>query len=238
MKICLTSDTHYGFSEDTESLLRTMLSNMRDESPDMIIHAGDWASTKHSELESCLALFREYFPDTTIVGAIGNHDFYNGDEEMKFNSVELMMESIEQLMTKYNISNHAVVNNVNIIAFQSWYKTLNPPSNDYFWCPDGHGVHSKMKMKMLESFEETKKLIQSFPGYKHIVVSHFTPYNYRYGYTGMCGPMGLFDTLIESGISHLCLGHSHEYQNEQIEQCLVLNAGSDYDEPKYSVFEV
>lgn len=208
------------------------------EKPDVILHAGDWASTKHCELEGCLKLFREYFPSTPIVSVFGNHDLWQ--EECCFTTIDQQLTANEALFEKYDIANEYadLQKKVHVVAFQSWYRTVRPPSNDTLWSPEPERLHYIMKDKMVQSFEETQQKLLKHRGFTKVIVSHFSPYHYRYGYTQMCGPVALFETLMAQGLRYLCLGHSHEYQNEDVDGCTILNCGSDYDEPKYVTFEI
>ena len=244
MRISLTSDTHYGFSRSTQGILESLLTRMAEDEPDIILHAGDWSSTKHQELWDCLALFRKYFPNTNIISALSsNHDVWKSDDEdsVFFNelrTIEQLLESIQKAHDAFGIKRELVTDSLAITTCQSWYRTANPPSNDHYWMPGGAYDHYYMLDLARKSYDETKEFIKNHQGKKRIVVSHFTPFNYRYGYTGMCGPLAPFEDMIALGLEYLCLGHSHQYQHEHRDGCLVLNAGSDYDKPRHITFEV
>jgi predicted phosphodiesterase len=241
MKLCLTSDTHYGFSSDTRGLLERMLCNIAAESPDVVLHAGDWASTKFEEFEACVKLFRQYLPNTPIIGSLGNHDYWAQDTDIiGVSSTEEHLKLLHDTMTKYNIltSFMDIKQQIAISAMQSWYKNTHPPSNDHHFMVSGNAAHHIMCTYADTDYARVLQHVKEFPAFKHVVVSHFTPYNYRYGYTSMCGPLRPFDDLITEGIKYLCLGHSHEYQNELVFGCRLINTGSNYDEPKFVTFEV
>lgn len=236
MKIVLTSDTHYGFTESTNAILAEMWAHIKDEAPDVIIHAGDWASTEHRQYIGALEQFRSFFPNTPLVSATGNHDVWCGEES--FSTIDDLYAAIQEAQKRFDVLTEYATDKVAIKAFNNWYRTTNPPSNDAAWMPGGRFSHHWLKSRADENFEHVVSYLSQQIDKTRIVVAHFTPFNYRYGYTAMCGALAPIDNLIEMGVDCLCLGHSHLYQNEIVKQCRVLNAGSDYDDPKYVVFNV
>lgn len=240
MKVCLTSDSHYGFSELTEELLQETLENIANENPDILLHAGDWASTTLAEFEACVKLFRKHLPKTVIVGALGNHDLWDVNSKNKMDTVSDHFRKLNAIFLNNNILSSYInfKESISFTAMQSWYKSANPPSNDKFYMPDGAQAHVAMISEARISYGKTLEHLKQLPDFKHVVISHFTPYNYRYGYTSMCGPLAPFDDLISENAHTICLGHSHEHQNEKILNTSVLNAGADYNDPKFIMFEV
>jgi predicted phosphodiesterase len=224
MKIALTSDTHYGFSPRANENIKIMLERLQSEGIDLIVHAGDWASHKSSHLISCVRTFRKYFPNTPIVGTLGNHDL--AGESLN------VLSNIQRLFLKHSILDYWTNGKIKVIAFQSWYNSSHPPSTDHYWMPKNI-THQDMIVRSHQNFDN----IIGELDVNTIVVSHFTPYNYRHGYNAMCGPMGMFDQITASA-GFLCLGHSHLYMDEMIDGCRVMNCGSDYESPKYKIFEV
>jgi predicted phosphodiesterase len=222
MRIALTSDTHYGLTNPDD--IKKMLENLQAEKVDMVVHAGDWASCNSSQFLSCVRLFRKYFPDIPILGTLGNHDFWSKNPKVLIRNNEVFK--------KYNILNFWTNGTIKVVALQSWYNTCNPPSNDQDNMPPNM-THCDMIVRMHHNFDDVIDIIDE----NSVVVSHFTPYNYRYGYTSMCGPRAMFERITEVA-KVLCLGHSHLHMDEMIGKCRVINCGSDYYKPKYLIFEV
>lgn len=82
LRLILTSDTHYGFyPSKTALILNKFVKKLAKEKPDVVLHAGDWGSTKQKEVESCVKLFRRLLPETPIVGTVGNHDCLDEETE-------------------------------------------------------------------------------------------------------------------------------------------------------------
>jgi hypothetical protein len=75
---------------------------------------------------------------------------------------------------------------------------------------------------------------------KKVVVTHFSPLPYRGGqsYEGMRGSVIEHNELLRLKPFALCYGHSHQVDNTSFGKTKILNAGSDYNKPKFTMFEV
>lgn len=258
MKVILTSDTHYGFYVNrTAKILNKFVKKIKDEKPDVVLHAGDWGSTQQKEVESCLKLFRrELGTELPIVGTVGNHDYANLDKK-RYATLKLVEQNVQNLFDKYNIASHYKSNDVEIFAYNSWYKGNNPPSNDHRWMPPLKTVtfedkwsgdyirnmHQYLLEKSYVNCENTCELIKASTAKHKVVVTHFEPIGeYRDGdrmYEGMKGSIAEYEKLIEAGATILCYGHSHRQSDAiRIKGVRVVNCGSDYNFPAYSILDL
>jgi len=82
MKILYTSDLHYGFNDKTRDILIEFFKKVKDESPDIIILAGDIISHEQRQFPKILKLIRESNPDIPILAVRGNHDFWYSKKDL------------------------------------------------------------------------------------------------------------------------------------------------------------
>ena len=141
-------------------------------------------------------------------------------------------------------------------GYDGWYKSLKPPSNDNFWMsryarqvPINQYLNyrsNKTLDTILMSAEEIKRLN---PNLKLICATHHSliPYKKVDGEVGdaLSGIYKHLDFLSEN-FDYVLNGHSHQ-ETDQIHEsvfgnsvysCRLINAGSDYDKPKYKIIEI
>jgi predicted phosphodiesterase len=262
MKILLTSDTHYGFTPtQTTLILNKFVKSIKKEQPDVILHAGDWGSSKFKHVEGCVKLFRRELPNIPIVGTSGNHDFWTGDKPLFL--LPDIVSLVDALFATYKIESYFAAGNVEIFAYNSWYRTNCPPSNDVQWMPaltqkdaeednvydwipmignKSRNIHQYLIEKSyLQCIAVCEKLKQSKAKHK-IVVTHFEAMGDYRGDTrwdGMKGSIVEYEMLMEAGATIICYGHSHQLHNYINEQGVkILNCGSDYNKPKFLVLDL
>jgi predicted phosphodiesterase len=259
MKILLTSDTHYGHTVNrTARLLNKFVKKIGAEKPDIVLHAGDWGSTKQKEVESCLKLFRrELGEETPIVGTLGNHDAWTNSSKEHYATLKEVEHNLQELFAEYHIlDGYKLSDNIEIFSYNSWYKGNNPPSNDHKFIPPLRVLTFEAKWfgdyirdmhqyliekSYVNCFEVCGKIATSKAKHK-IVVTHFEPVgNYRDDpfYDGMKGSIAEHEQLIEAGATILCYGHSHrvgDYTNDK--GVRIVNCGSDYNFPEYKIIEL
>lgn len=80
LRILLISDVHCGPFISPAVLAETFRRLMAQE-PDLILLAGDLATTRAEELTACLPAFGELRADLGVYTVLGNHDHYTGDPE-------------------------------------------------------------------------------------------------------------------------------------------------------------
>jgi predicted phosphodiesterase len=150
-----------------------------------------------------------------------------------------------------------VIEDVIFLGFDGWYANANPPTNDEAHMPrdvEGAPIHAYLSNKAWKEFERC--LYTDTSAYrKSVLVTHHNPYNSRKGYESLekfiygntCNVFGgenLFNAEykfldeITKAFDVLCCGHSHVAKDTSFERVRILNCGSDYDAPKFIVFEV
>lgn len=250
MRLALISDTHYGFSGmRTRAILVKMLMALKKENVDVVLHAGDWGSNSQKHVEMCMKLFRdELGDDVAIIGTLGNHDTWVSrslDGLKKFATMDDVHRRFGRLREEYKISSEYYNGDVAVFAYNSWYKTPRPPSNDIYHMPVmGTSEHSQWAthQKLIESgyieCQEVCKKLQASKEKHKIIVTHFQPALEEFGLDGMCGSTSEYYALIEAGATLLCYGHSHRALDIVDRDVRVLNSGGDYNKPKYKIFDL
>ena len=97
-------------------------------------------------------------------------------------------------------------------------------------------MHPFLSNKAWHDFEEL--LVSDVSSFrKTVAVSHFPPFCDHPRWDHMCANKRFYD-LIVNKFDVFCCGHSHQFSDFVDGKCRILNSGSDYDRPKFSVFEV
>jgi len=243
MRILLTSDTHYGMDHNTDKIHRKWLLKAKDENPDIVIHAGDWISSKQKQFKRTIEIFRETFPVVPILTVRGNHDFWDGDEE--FGSIHEIFKQHEEWFREFNIhhlSKPFEKDGVAFFGFDGWYHNLNPETNDLAWMPnhvDGIPVHqylSKLAHKDLGNLIGLDFIENGWIEKISVCVTHFPPFEHLFGRNPYGANPQYMQFLIDK-FDFLCVGHSHKKEDFVKGMCRVLNSGSDYNKPAYLLFE-
>jgi hypothetical protein len=210
-----------------------------------------------------MKLFREELGDELpIVGCYGNHDLWFSRTIDKFwreryKTVGDVLRNFDRLCDEYKILNEFVKDGVAIFSYNSWYKGVRPPSNDATHMPkwdvteySSQVLHQRLIERSYAGCNFVCEKLRESDAQVKIVVTHFQPKgSYRggeFGFDGMNGSEAEYQKLVEAGAHVLCYGHSHNLTNMVTEvDCgdvsrtvWVLNSGSDYDKPKYKIFEL
>jgi predicted MPP superfamily phosphohydrolase len=80
LRVLLISDVHCGPFISPERLTATFRRTMALE-PDLIVLAGDLATSRVEEFTRCLPAFRELKADLGVYAVLGNHDHYTGEPD-------------------------------------------------------------------------------------------------------------------------------------------------------------
>jgi len=247
LKFALTSDTHYGHNKNThrvhEKFLEKLAADIAAQDIKVLIHAGDWTSNKQDQFYRTLKMFRKYI-DIPILGVRGNHDLwqYSPRDEQKLSLTELDKKHNEWF-TESNIhhlqNGPFVIDDVVIVGFDGWYYSHNPPTNDETMMCKFEGADRATVHLTREAYLKLDTLLQmDLSQYrKAVMVTHHPPFTESYVYMQHCANPNYFEPIKEK-FDVFCTGHSHHYWNETQDDCLVLNCGSDYNEPKHLVFEI
>lgn len=248
MKFVLTSDVHYGFGDKTSNKINKMLKKIAEENPDCVIIAGDIATAAQYQFRRCMEEFRSHL-DCDILYVRGNHDLWDGLHKKDSLSTTRNLQQI------YNYHNDVCrdlgiihldegpikYGDIEVYGFDGWYSSYNPGTNDEFWMPKQHEscpVPAYLVGKAWKDFgkclDEAKK---SKADIKILVTHHNIYVDPRYGVNPHNGILQFYPEVKEN-FDILCCGHTHQRRHFQDDHLVVLNCGSDYNDPKYIKFEV
>lgn len=265
MKILLTSDTHIGITYP--SAIEKMLQEAVAEKPDMIIHAGDYSGglIGHRGVTSTVKLIRKYFPETTYLSTIGNHDYWIRGARIKNDPVDEMflgpqyrnpslsqfnsnLKKIEDTFHKHNViflDNCPLITDEFIfIGVSGWYNHPRPRTNDQRYLPigiegDTNAFLLKQSWTKLEAHIEYIKEFNLPAGREVVFISHFPVVNtgpdYKGGFEEFCWDAKLVPFLQEE-LGVKKFINGHAHQLHT--GPLRYESGSDYYLPKYTVIEV
>jgi predicted phosphodiesterase len=242
VKIVLTSDTHYGFNEKTQHKHLRFLEKIRSEKPDVVVHAGDWASNTQNQFRRTLEMFREKL-DCPIVCVRGNHDFWQTQgKDDPFLDVSSMMAKHAEWFDELNI--HHVsrgplsFDGWTFYGFDGWYGLNEPKTNDHKFLPLVTEGLPTMEWFSRKAFTDLRNLIDEDLGEgKRICVTHFPSFTEDQRYAEFCANLNYLEVLSENFDMILC-GHSHRACDFHFRRARILNSGSDYNQPAYKVIDI
>lgn len=235
MKAILTSDTHY--CGRSAIAVRKLLQRIAAAKPDVVFHAGDWASSTQSELRDCVARFREHLPSTRIMAVRGNHDFWDGDHD--FEDLETMIENHRELFSHYRIEllegNWVELSpGLSLAGWDGWYGHPNPPTNDARFIPTGECAHVAFRKR---SEEQLDRLLTKAPAGVRIALTHFPAFSESPAYYNLCAQLTHHEFL-KNSFDYLLIGHSHRRLDFIDGRCHIYNSGAEYGAPQFIEFEI
>jgi len=244
MKILITSDWHFGFTQKTCDRIKKMLTNGMNQGFDIMVIAGDISSVDPSQMEKAFKHAREVV-DKPILVVFGNHDYWVADaNRTSLNNIEKVERSHEEICEKYNI--HYLPYNpyhgkgFSIYGFDGWYGGTNPITNDANWMSREFGSFTNLNRYFFEKQMKQFKYIAegTFLNPVNILVTHFNIFPSPGKESDMSGyfPLGEIAT---GGFDYIIYGHTHmqevfEHKNDT----LVINPGSNYDNPKFIIIDI
>lgn len=245
IKLALTSDLHYGFTENTTDILNKFFKQFKKDYKaqgcDALILGGDLATSKQSEFKSILKMVRRYFPTEPVLLVRGNHDFWDADKNYPI--FHEMTMAHQKLFNELNIihldKQQVVIKDVVITGFDGWYYSINPPTRDQTYMhKTAHGapVHSYLENKSFKDISAVLDLDLS-EYRKKLCVTHFPSFTENERYLKLCANPK-YHVLLTDKFDALLVGHSHQFVDKIEGNCRILNCGSDYDKPKYLIFEI
>lgn len=240
MKVALIGDTHYGCTYETAEILEDKIQELSGEDFDIVIHVGDWISHNQDQLEPMLGIFRRYIPSKPILGVMGNHDYWNKNSPKPILS---MTKAHKKLFKKHNIhyleTEPFFFEGVSVWGFNGWYCVSNPPTNDIYYMPKlekGVHIHDDLSFMAHKSLEKILTESRNHSGTK-ICVTHFPPYTFNPRYQTMCANENYLD-MISENFNYFFVGHSHQNEGWEKNNCKIVNPGGDYNRPNYKIIEV
>ncbi|MCZ6603406.1 MAG: metallophosphoesterase [Planctomycetota bacterium] len=119
MRIAITADLHWGSKEQGDASTRTLIRDLREEDPDVLILAGDIGSGRQETIHQCLDLFSDF--SARLLFVAGNHDIWttDGDSEQIFR--ETLPEIGKEHGFHYLEGCPVTIDGVGIAGTMGWY---------------------------------------------------------------------------------------------------------------------
>ncbi len=242
MRIALTSDLHAGFTEKTGSIHEIFFNKLNEEDWDILIIAGDLGSTKIAHVKSISKRIQRLINKPVLV-VRGNHDLW---DKSKYN-VRETLKLTEQIFKDNGIhllsNNPFKLNNLHILGWDGWYQHLYPPTRDEdYIAPYTNGkltfrfLQEEAERTFQKILDKTKE-IRTIDNQKIICVTHM-PCFYHPTVYGDHSANQRYINYLEGFCDILCFGHTHVQVDDTQFGIRILNAGSDYDEPAYTIFNI
>lgn len=252
MKVAITTDTHAGYT--SIQAIKYMLENIQKENPRVLVHCGDVQSNNFYQQCAFWEMVREYLPNCEIISVMGNHDWWDngygnaeGDEKKATNCQEIL-DRISLIYKEFNIhhaSENLIIDNIAFSGFDGWYSDFNHyhSTNDKSCIPHYYISERRwLEKRSKEQFESCKNFLKTFESTK-VVVTHF-------GITPECEDdwksqnsncyFGNYQEYFQQldFVDYIFYGHSHQFVDVEYGKTKVVNAGSDYDFPRFEVRDI
>lgn len=234
MKILLTSDTHYGFSDKTDKIMRNFIEEVAqridEDAIEYCLHAGDVSSHKSTQIRDFWKLWHDYVSVPTY-WVTGNHDYW----DMKGASID---EFHKNIGVDDGVAGAMLSDEVNLFYFNGFYGNTRPPTQDRYRM--GNTVFDDLQRRSYKDFKRILSDAQDCKGLgvqKQILLTHYPLYTNNPLDESFSANRKWWDE-IPGVFDIVCQGHNHKRQDEFVDGVRILNAGSDYDKPKYLIFEV
>lgn len=243
MRLLLTSDTHFGHDGNTQAKHIKLLKKISEEKPDVVVHAGDWASNRQNQFYRTLEMFRESL-NCPIVAVRGNHDFWQTRERFQFfHETDYLFEHHDIWFKRFKIHHVSygplVIDGWTIAGFDGWYGYLNPPTNDFKFLPVYTHSMTTMEWFNRKAHNDLNELLETLDNSKSkkICVTHFPPFTDDQRYLHFCANQNYLEVLSDR-FELLLVGHSHKACDWVFRDMRIVNSGSDYNDPKYKVLDL
>jgi len=247
IKIALTSDLHAGISTNTYKIHEEFFDELNSEVWDVLVLAGDLGTCKHDHFRGLLRHVRKKI-DRPIVAVNGNHDLWDKETYKWDHSFTLrrLLERNAQEFKDFNIHHldkDFFYKDIGFVGWDGWYGSIDPMTNDEVWMPkwvEGTDMHSWMRHKSFRDFEKVIDRAEAMrPLVRKIVaVTHMPIFPFPGNISELHAGSITWIHGLEGKCDVLCYGHSHRGLDEVVAGIRVINSGSDYDKPKYKIFEV
>ena len=241
-KFLILTDTHMGFSAEGDRANIDLLHEAKLESPDAILISGDIGNTA-PDTEVYLRLLRRFFPEIPVVGVLGNHDLWFMGESLEevFASQRRAFERHNCVLLEGGVTE---VLGVEIFGFTGWYYCDHASRDSEFIRDYAVKVFRDLQNRSDREFLGILSWIDGHPKSEkpRVLLTHFhwprignpelTDLQ-RLSYYG-ANPRyaeyaGLWDVVV--------MGHSHEEVMAQTQSTVMINAGSNYEEPRFTTIE-
>lgn len=244
MKIVHTSDLHFGFNNKTCKYLDNFFKDLTCIDFDVMTIAGDIKSHNADQIQKCFRLLRKYI-DKPVIAVEGNHDYWDKGE--KFHTLEELMEYNIAVAKDFGIvilrGNEYFYKEDDIMfcGFGGWYSNVKPMTNDSYFIPKLNNSYLSCHevLNDIAHQELNRIIVNKLYGFKkYICITHFCPYIPDSNlWESMAGNSKYLDIITEN-FDYLLTGHSHQEMDIEINDCRIINSGSDYNRPTYKLIEV
>jgi len=257
-KFILISDIHYNnYNRDIfVKFFKSILQDIKRYKVLAIIDAGDAASIGQESYYDYLELLRIYIPyDIPVLRVMGNHDYWCKESEakslkelLKFHKkwhddfAITMLDDAENPID-FTYYPNVVTKRAAVFGFNGWYDDPKPPTKDRELIPQKNAeetwrtLRSRATIKFNAILEKADYYINTEIQCKRILVTHFPPFMDNLLFKSFCADLNFYPE-IKQRFDVLCVGHSHQFTNNLEDGLRILNCGSDYNNPKYLMFEV
>jgi len=246
MKIALTSDLHRGFTQKTHMIHNTFFKKLEeDKSWDVLLIAGDLATTKPEQVESLLKAIRN-ITSRDIAITLGNHDHWAESKDRKSVDLVIQLKTIQGYIEKYNChylsGNPYIKGDVAIIGWDGWYThapyvrgTRDHEMMPYFT----EGIETE-RWLIKNAYKDECRVLEEITLHcdkKIVLVSHMPIISIpSIRHVGTDIPV-LWDE-VKNKIKAYCYGHVHRKNEEIRDGVRVYSADVDYDRPGAMFFEI
>jgi predicted MPP superfamily phosphohydrolase len=145
LNILQLSDTHLGIIPLRQIELQLKKAVKEDKSIDMIVHCGDYCGgiKGYKSVRTTVALIRKYFPQTTYLSVIGNHDYWSKNTNRSIPTLRSHVENYNKILEIFKAHNvhfldvdgPFVLGDYIFIGHSGWYTKFNPDTNDKNFIP-------------------------------------------------------------------------------------------------------
>jgi predicted MPP superfamily phosphohydrolase len=246
MKILLLNDTHCGFGHNTSNIHRKFFQRISKEEFDVVVHAGDMAITRQSQVEASFKSLRKLAGDRPVLVVRGNHDYWQDDRDDDWLDFYALLEQQRKWASEYNVTlldegNTYETDKVLIGGFPTWYKDSKPSTNDYRWMdnltPDGLFMGEYLQGLEHSRLKELSTKLENSLGKARVVVSHMPIFGDDRDQRFTSSFANQF--ALKGNCEYYLCGHSHrKHEGELYFWAKTYQTGSDYDKPKHLVVEV
>lgn len=269
MKIVATADIHTDFL--SYNLLQHFLNDVRRETPDVFIIAGD-ISHKLSGLHTFFKETRSWMKHTRIIFVPGNHDLWIVDEKEPYKDSIDKLDSLKEELRIYDIDylphNTCVIGDTTFIGNIAWYdyssidlmfsnvsvevihdrKHVYNNDAKYFKTPFQQDREDVVFAEILQAYlshdlnihTDSAVLITHFPLFKEQLVWK-DEYGWKFS-NAYFGNLTIGNMVVKHPdmykIKHVISGHTHRPIKFDTGHFVVETVGGDYNNLKYSVFEI
>ncbi len=249
-----TTDLHKGFNQKTHLILEKFYAELRskmdEEGSKLLVIPGDHIINKQDQLPKMMRQLRNHFGlEFTIIVVCGNHDYWNNDFYGSRTTLQQVFKEHDKIFQEHGIiylnGSSCVVEDVIFCGFDGWYGNADPETNDMYHLPKFTDGIPTMRFMSNKAYKDLEKVlnINTKPYRASVCVTHFPPF--REGpneyYNQFCANFTYLN-FIAKKFDLLITGHNHIHGIHEFEcdghKCLAINAGSDYNKPKWLKFTI